>query len=94
MGHCDTGHRTAVELRAAVEDEVGLGPLQLDSFGDLTIQGPLVGADNLALEHGHVALVLRMVDLQVFVEGIRLNSVSDIRFMESESVCRIELKLL
>ena len=54
MGHCDTGHRTAVELRAAVEDKVGLGPLQLDSFGDLTIQGPLVGADNLALEHEHV----------------------------------------
>ena len=90
MGHCDTGHRTAVELRAAIEDEVGLGPLQLDPLGDLTVQGPLVGADNLALEHGHVSLVLRMVDLQVLVKGVRLNSVSDIRFMESESVCRVK----
>ena len=82
LGICDTGHRTAVEFRAAIEDEVGLGPLQLDPLGDLTVQGPLVGADNLALEHGHVSLVLRMVDIQVLVKGVRLNSVSDIRFMD------------
>ena len=88
---CDgyPGHRTAVILRAAVEQLVHLRPLQLGPLRDLTIQAALVGAHDLALEHGHVAQALRMVVFEVFVEGIRFNSVFDIGFMDSESVNRI-----
>ena len=76
-------------LRAAVEQLVHLCPLQLGPLSDLTIQTPLVGAHNLALEHGHVPKALRMVVFEVFVEGISFNSVFDIGFMEPESINRI-----
>ena len=54
---CDgyPGHRTAVVLRATVEQLVDLRPLQLGPLCDLTVQAALVGPHNFALEHRHVA---------------------------------------
>ena len=88
---CDgyPGHRTAVILRAAVEQLVHLRPLQLGPLRDLTIQTPLIGPQTFALEHGHVPKALMMVVFEVFVEGISFNSVFDIGFMEPESINRI-----
>ena len=88
---CDgyPGHRTAVILRAAVEQLVHLRPLQLGPLSDLTIQTSLIGPHYFALKHGHVPKALRMVVFEVFVEGIRFNSVFDIGFMDSKSINRI-----
>ena len=88
---CDgyPGHRTAVILRATVEQLVHLRPLQLGPLRDLTIQTSLIGPHYFALKHGHVPKALRMVVFEVFVEGISFNSVFDIGFMEPESINRI-----
>ena len=88
---CDgyPGHRTAVVLRATVEKLVDLRPLQLGPLCDLTVQAALVGPNNFALKHRHVAQALGMVVFKVFMEGISFNFVFDIRFMKSESKNRI-----
>ena len=92
---CDgyTGHRTAVILRATIEDEVCRGSLQVGSFHHLTVEAPLVGPENFKLEHGHVSLMLRMVDFKVLEKCVGLNSAPDISFVDTEAIYGIPAAL-